>query len=67
MLWNYVYLNSELIIEFNSKKYFSENGLLDLLTKKTENINLMYPIVHIKDEDIEIAFSHTNHYNEEYY
>jgi len=66
-IWNYVYLNSELIIEFNSKKYFSENGLLDLLTKKTDNINLMYPIVHIKDEDIEIAFSHTNHYNEEYY
>ena len=66
-VWNYAYLNSGLIIEFNNKKYFSENGLLDLLTKKTENINLRYPIIHIKDEDIEVAISHTNHYNEEYY
>jgi len=66
-IWNYVYLNTGLIIEFNNKKYFSDNGLLDLLTKKTENINLRYPIIHIKDEDIEIAVSHTNHYNEEYY
>ena len=66
-VWNYAYLNSGLIIEFNNKKYFSENGLLDLLTKKTENINLRYPIIHIKDDDIELAISHTNHYNEEYY
>jgi len=41
--------------------------LLDLLSKKTENINLRYPIIHIKDDDIELAISHTNHYNEEYY
>ena len=66
-IWNYAYLNSGLVIEFNNKKYFSDNGLLDLLSKKTENINLRYPIIHIKDEDIEIALSHTNHYNEEYY
>ena len=66
-VWNYAYLNSGLIIEFNNKKYFSENGLLDLLAKKTENINLRYPIIHIKDDDIELAISHTNHYNEEYY
>jgi len=66
-IWNYAYLNSGLTIELNSKKYFSENGLLDLLGKKTENINLRYPIIHLKDDDIEIAFSHTNHYNEEYY
>tara|TARA_B100000941_G_C28507142_1_gene558076 strand:+ start:1391 stop:3232 length:1842 start_codon:yes stop_codon:yes gene_type:complete len=66
-IWNYAYLNSGLTIELNSKKYFSENGLLDLLDKKTENINLRYPIIHLKDDDIEIAVSHTNHYNEEYY
>jgi len=64
---NYVYLNSGLSIILNNKKYFSENGLLDLLTQKTENIKLRYPIIHIKDEDIEIAVSHTNNYNEEYY
>ena len=66
-IWNYAYLNSGLTIELNGKKYFSENGLLDLLDKKTENINLRYPIIHLKDDDIEIALSHTNHYNEEYY
>ena len=66
-IWNYAYLNSGLTIELNTKKYFSENGLLDLLDKKTENINLRYPIIHLKDDDIEIAVSHTNHYNEEYY
>ena len=66
-IWNYAYLNSGLTIELNSKKYFSENGLLDLLDKKTENVNLRYPIIHLKDDDIEIAVSHTNHYNEEYY
>ena len=66
-VWNYAYLNSGLTIELNNKKYFSENGLLDLLTKKTDNINLRYPIIHLKDEDIELAISHTNHYNEEYY
>ena len=64
---NYAYLNSGLTILLNNEKYFSENGLLDLLTKKTENIKLRYPIIHIKDEDIEIAISHTNNYNEEYY
>ena len=66
-VWNYAYLNSGLVIDFNNKKYVSEDGLLDLLTKKTENIKLRYPIIHIKDDDIEIALSHTNHYNEEYY
>ncbi len=66
-IWNYAYLNSGLTIELNNEKYFSKNGLLDLLTKKTENVNLRYPIIHIKDEDIEVAISHTNHYNEEYY
>ena len=66
-IFNYVYLNSGLTIALNNKNYFSENGLLDLLSKKTENIKLRYPIIHLKDEDIELAISHTNHYNEEYY
>ena len=67
-IWNYAYLNSGLTIEFNNKKYFSDNGLLDLLTKKTENINLRYPIIHLKSEDIEVAISHCkNQYSEQYY
>ena len=66
-IYNYVYLNSGLTISLNNQNYYSENGLLDLLSKKTENVKLRYPIVHLKDEDIEIAISHTNHYNEEYY
>ena len=66
-VFNYVYLNSGLIISFNNKDYLSKNGLLDLLSKKTENVKLRYPIIHLKEEDIEVAISHTNHYNEEYY
>ena len=66
-IYNYVYLNSGLTISLNNQNYYSENGLLDLLSKKTENIKLRYPIIHLQDEDIEIAISHTNHYNEEYY
>ncbi|MEK6481102.1 DNA topoisomerase IV subunit B [Catalinimonas sp. 4WD22] len=66
-LWNYAYLNSGLTINFNGKKYHSENGLLDLLSNKTSEDNLRYPIIHLKGEDIEIAMSHTNQYGEEYY
>lgn len=66
-LWNYAYLNSGLTINFNGKKYHSENGLLDLLSNKTSEDNLRYPIIHLKGEDIEVAMSHTNQYGEEYY
>ncbi|MDF9797697.1 topoisomerase-4 subunit B [Catalinimonas alkaloidigena] len=66
-LWNYAYLNSGLTIIFNGKKYHSENGLLDLLSNKTSEDNLRYPIIHLKGEDIEVAMSHTNQYGEEYY
>lgn len=66
-VWNYVYLNSGLTIELNNIKYFSSDGLLDLLNKKTENTKLRYSIIHIKDNDIELALSHSNNYNEEYY
>ncbi|MDR1543472.1 MAG: type IIA DNA topoisomerase subunit B [Prevotellaceae bacterium] len=66
MLRNYSYLNTGLSLNFNSQKFCSKNGLFDLLT---ENITSepLYPIVHLKGEDIEIAFTHTNQYGEEYY
>jgi len=67
MLWNYVYLNSGLTIWFNDKKYFSKDGLLDLLKRKTNEEALRYPIVHLKGEDIEVAITHENQYGEEYY
>jgi len=66
-LWNYAYLNSGLTINFNGNKYFSKNGLLDLLRRKTNEDELNYPIIHLKGEDIEVAFSHDNHYGEEYH
>jgi topoisomerase-4 subunit B len=66
MLRNYVFLNSGLTINFNGKKYFSRNGLLDLLN---ENMNQpgLYEPVHLKNGDIELAFTHGSHYGEEYY
>lgn len=66
MLKNYCYLNLGLTIVFNGQKMTSKNGLLDLLDENITTDSL-YPIVHIKDEDIEIAFTHTNQYGEEYY
>jgi topoisomerase-4 subunit B len=66
-IWNYAYLNSGLTITFNGQKYHSEKGLLDLLSNKTSEDNLRYPIIHLKGEDIEISLSHTNQYGEEYY
>ncbi len=66
-LWNYAYLNAGLKLDFNGKILYSKNGLLDLLTRKTDEASLRYPIIHLKDEDIEIALSHGNQYGEEYY
>ena len=66
MLWNYVYLNVGLIINFNGKKFFSQNGLKDLLSTNLSE-EPIYPIVHLKSDDIEIAFTHTSAYGEEYY
>ena len=63
----YTYLNSKLVIIYNNKKYFSKNGLRDLLESKTINYNLNYPIIHIKDDDIEFALTHGNNYGEEHY
>ncbi len=66
-IWNYAYLNAGLTIQFNGQKYYSQNGLLDLLERKTNKEELRYPIIHLKGEDIEIAMSHNNDYGEEYY
>ncbi len=66
MLRNYTYLNSGLTIMHNGRRIVSRNGLADLLTD-TMTTDPLYPIVHIKGEDIEIAFTHTNQYGEEYH
>ncbi|SMO32525.1 DNA topoisomerase IV subunit B [Solitalea koreensis] len=67
MIWNYVYLNAGLTINFNGKKFFSERGLYDLLAKNTDSETIRYPIIHLKGSDIEVAMTHDNHYGEEYY
>ena len=64
---NYVFLNAGLSIFFNGTRYFSKNGLLDLLRKKTNEEELRYPIVHLKGDDIELAISHASQYGEQYY
>ena len=66
MLRNYTYLNSGLTIMYNGRRILSRNGLEDLLNDTMTNEGL-YPIIHIKGEDIEIAFTHTNQYGEEYH
>ena len=67
MLWNYCYLNTGLSIIYNGKKFYSENGLFDLLEQNTD-AELLYPIIHLKDSDIEVAITHCkNQYSEQYY
>ena len=68
MLKNYVYLNPGLTINYNGEKYYSENGLKDLLTENNNEEDFLYPIIHLRGEDIEIAISHSKtQYSEEYY
>ena len=68
MLRNYAYLNTGLTLALNGKKFKSKNGLLDLLTENLEgNEKPIYPIIHLADTDIEIAFTHTEQSGEEYY
>lgn len=67
LMWNYAYLNAGLTISLNGKKFHSENGLMDLLSRKTDPETLRYPIIHLKGEDIEMALTHNNQYGEEYY
>ncbi|MBQ2398948.1 MAG: type IIA DNA topoisomerase subunit B [Muribaculaceae bacterium] len=66
MVNNYTYLNSGLAIYFNGKRYISRHGLLDLL-KENMTADPLYPIIHIKGEDIEFVLTHTDQYGEEYY
>jgi topoisomerase-4 subunit B len=67
LFWNYAYLNTGLTINFNGEKYYSQNGLLDLLNKKTNSEENRYPIIHLTGNDIELAITHNNQYGEEYY
>ena len=66
MLRNYTYLNTGLAIMYNGRRILSRNGLEDLLNDTMTNDGI-YPIIHLKGEDIEIAFTHTNQYGEEYH
>jgi topoisomerase-4 subunit B len=65
-LWNYACLNAGLTIEFNGKKFKSENGLLDLLTGEIGEETL-YPVLHYRGDKLEFAFAHTNNYGETYF
>jgi topoisomerase IV subunit B len=68
MLRNYVYLNPGLTIDFNGEKFFSENGLKDLLEDNISSDDMLYPVIHLKGEDIEIALTHSkSQYSEEYH
>ena len=67
MMWNYCYLNPGLTIIYNGEKFYSENGLFDLLDQNTE-AEMLYPIIHLKSDDIEVAITHCkNQYSEQYY
>ena len=66
-VWNYCFLNAGLTINFNGRNFISKNGLLDLLTRKTNVDSLRYPIIHLKGEDIEVAITHNGDYGEDIY
>ena len=66
-IWNYAYLNSGLTLNYNGRRYHSENGLKDLLENKTDSESIRYPIIHFKGNEIECSLTHTNNYGEEYY
>lgn len=66
-IWNYAFLNAGLTLNVNGNKYFSKDGLLDLLQRKANPEAIRYPIIHLKGNDIEIAFTHEDQYGEEYY
>ena len=66
LLKNYTFLNSGLSIYYNGRKFYSKNGLQDLLVENM-TVDPLYPIIHLKGEDIEIVMTHSNQYGEEYY
>ena len=67
LMWNYAFLNAGLTINYNGRKFYSKDGLLDLLKQKSDPEEIRYPIIHFKGEDIEVALTHGNQYGEEYY
>ncbi len=68
MIWNFVFLNNGLSIYFNGNKYQAKNGLKDLLEKEIDDNPLVYPIIHLQEDDLEMAMTHVkNQYGEEYY
>jgi topoisomerase IV subunit B len=69
MLWNYAFLNNGLSMWFNGERFHAKNGLLDLLQRNINgNGGVIYPIIHIKEDDLEFAFTHSSkQYGEEYY
>ena len=67
LLRNYSFLNAGLTINFNGTKFFSKNGLLDLLRQNLGTTQSLYPIIHLKGEDIEVALTHGRQYGEDYY
>jgi topoisomerase-4 subunit B len=67
LMWNYAFLNAGLTINYNGRKFFSKDGLLDLLKQKADPEEMRYPIIHFKGDDIEVAMTHGNLYGEEYY
>ena len=67
MLWNYCYLNPGLTILYNNQKFISKNGLYDLLEQDIDS-EILYPIIHLKGDDIEVTLTHCkNQYSEQYY
>ena len=66
-LWNYAYLNSGLKIILNGQEFSSKEGLKDLVNKKIDAESQQYPIIHLKNDEIEMAFTHSSKYGEEYY
>lgn len=67
LMWNYAFLNAGLTINYNGRKFYSKDGLLDLLKQKSDPEEIRYPIIHLKGDDIEVALTHGNQYGEEYY
>ncbi|MDQ2658097.1 MAG: type IIA DNA topoisomerase subunit B [Bacteroidota bacterium] len=67
LMWNYAFLNAGLTINYNGRKFYSKDGLLDLLKQRSSAEDLRYPIIHLKGNDIELAITHGSQYGEEYY
>ncbi len=66
LLKNYVFLNTGLTINYNGKSFYSKNGLVDLLNENLTS-EILYPIIHLQGDDIEVAITHSGQYGEEYY